>query len=141
MTDFDYSKVYTAVNANKLKIGSKVICSFSISDLKERVKEGEEIGEVFEIYPESFEHRFRVKFDNNRFSYPIAYLVSEPEEKKLKWTDLKVGDKITTSTWAGIRTAMVTVIDDNDDVGSLHVFAGCWLKDEELESYIKLEED
>lgn len=71
----------------------------------------------------------------------LAYLVSEPEEKKLKWTDLKVGDLVTTITRTGCtRTAMVTVIDD-DDVNNQHVFAGSWLKDEELESYIKLEED
>lgn len=35
--------------------------------------------------------RFKV-VGGERFN--LAYLVSEPEEKKLKWTDLKVGDVI-----------------------------------------------
>lgn len=32
--DFDKSKVYTALNADKIKQDSKVICAFSLSDLK-----------------------------------------------------------------------------------------------------------
>lgn len=92
--EFDKAKVYTALNADELKVGSKVICAFSVSSLKERVEKDEGITEVRSIYPEIYEHRIYVDFDDGYFSYPLAYLISEPEEKKLKWTDLKLGDVI-----------------------------------------------
>lgn len=80
--EFDRSKVYTALNADELKPGSKVICAFSISDLKKRVDEGERITEVHQILNEDVEQRFKVYHgDDEYLSYPFVYLVSEPEEK------------------------------------------------------------
>lgn len=93
--EFDVSKVYTSVNADELKVGSKVFCAFSLSDLKKRVDEGDEITEVFKIFPDSMEHRINVYYKDGYFSYPLAYLVEEPEEKKLKVADLKLGDILT----------------------------------------------
>lgn len=80
--EFDKSKVYTALNADELKVGSKVICAFSISDLKKRVDKGEQITEVHQILNEDVEQRFKVYHgDDEYLSYPFAYLISEPEEE------------------------------------------------------------
>lgn len=77
--EFDKSRVYTILNADELKVGSKVICGFSISHLKEQVDEGEKIAEVDDIFDEDFEKRIHVHFNGGYSAYPLAYLVSEPE--------------------------------------------------------------
>lgn len=140
MTDFDYSKVYTAVNADKLKIGSKVYVAKNLHDLRDQVQENSicTLCTLSSIRSEEWQDRFAAKHisDGVMIMSPLAYLVSEPEKKKLKWTDLKIGDLIT----KGERTAMVTSIDGNDR-NQMHVFAGSWIIDDELEAYEKLEED
>lgn len=142
MVDFDYSKVYTAVNADKLKIGSKVYVAKNFHALRDQVCTCyDTVCELLEVRSEDFQDRFTAMFNDGIVTMStLAYLISEPEEKKLKWTDLKIGDVITTTTHTGIHTAMVTAI-DNDDVNDQHIFAGSWLTDKELESYVKLEED
>ena len=86
--ELDKSKVYTAVNADELKVGSKVIVADTLRDLKERVEDGY-VQTLTDIRDDACTNRFEV---DSRSIYSIAYLVSEPE--KLKWTDLKVGDVI-----------------------------------------------
>ena len=78
--EFDKSRVYTSLNVDELKPGSKVICAFTISGLKERVEEGEQITEVYEILPEAVEYRIKVYYGDTFFCYSLAYLVAEPEE-------------------------------------------------------------
>ncbi len=77
--EFDKSKVYTALNADELKIGSKVICANNLDSLRRKVNEDSDITEVREIVDESNERRFRTEFSG---LWPLAYLVSEPE---LNW--------------------------------------------------------
>ena len=135
--EFQKERVFTALNADELKTGSKVICAFSIETLKKRVEEGEDITEVHKILPESVEHRIDVYSGDGYFSYSIAYLVSEPEEKKLKWTDLKIGDVIRQKE--GMISHLITGI-DNDSSTIQHVFAmGTWILDSELEKWEKVE--
>ena len=60
----------------------------------------------------------------------------EPEEQKLKWTDLKIGDIIRSKD--GIFTRMVIGIDKT----SGGVEAGLnWLTNEELREYEKVEDN
>ena len=136
--EFDKSRVYTSLNADELKVGSKVICAFTISDLKKRVDEEEQITEVYDILSEGSEHRIKVYFDDGYFSYSLAYLVSEPEEKKLKWTDLKIGDVIRHKE-SGVEY-MGTGIDKRST--SYHInFDNGWSTDYELaEHWEKVEE-
>ena len=77
--EFDKRKVYTSLNADELKPGSKVICAFTMSGLKKRVGEGEEITEVHQILSEEVEQRIEVYYGDTFFSYLLAYLISEPE--------------------------------------------------------------
>jgi hypothetical protein len=79
--EFDRSKVYTALNADELKPGSKVIGAFSIYELKKKIDEGKDITEVDNILNEGVEQRIKVYHNDGYLSYPFAYLVSVPEEK------------------------------------------------------------
>ena len=88
--EFDKSRIYTAANADELKVGSKVIFSDCMLNLRQYVDEDRPAQVLEDIEPDDACKRFVV--DN--VGWNLVYLVSEPEEKKLKWTDLKVGDVI-----------------------------------------------
>lgn len=132
--EFDKSRVYTALNADELKVGSKVILSDSLEGLREYVEEDnyDAMNILEEIKGEDFVARF---FDGIA-SWNLAYLILEPEEKKLLWIDLKIGDVITN----GRHVNMVTEIDKECEY-NMHIHAGTrWLKDDELEEWEKVED-
>lgn len=130
--EFDKSKVYTAVNADELKVGSKVIVANDLAHL--RVFVHDNVSCVLEkVLDEEITCRFVA---NEGEPYSLAYLVSEPEENKLEWTDLKVGDVIRTKDGNSIR--MVTGIDTTEC--NVHICTTYWLSDKELEEWEKVEE-
>lgn len=129
--EFDNSKVYTALNADELKIGSKIAVANDLAHLKVFVR-NDFICTLEKVLDEESTCRFVA---NDGAPYSLAYLVSEPEEKKLKWTDLKVGDVIRTKDDKQIR--MVTGI-DNAECGK-HICTTYWLSDKELKEYEKVE--
>ena len=138
--EFDKSKVYTALNANELKVGSKVICANCLAYLKEYVADYFNDGVdntciIASILDETYENRFQ----NDLCTYPLAYLVSEPEEKKLKWTDLKMGDIIRKKYEDGYCSATVIRIDTYSTEKHIGL-GGEWLTDDELEDWEKVEE-
>ena len=80
--EFDIKRVYTAVNADELKVGSKVYVSDILSELKEFVINDKPfITTLKEIQDESHVSRFRVDTFDMCLStqFTLAYLVSEPE--------------------------------------------------------------
>lgn len=81
--EFDRSKVYTALNADELKPGSKVFVADNLATLKEYVDSERSMATIKHIANDSQEHRFIVQFDSdpNTCAWGFAYLVSEPEEK------------------------------------------------------------
>lgn len=128
--EFDKSKVYTAANADEVKIGSKVICADTLDSLKNKVNEEDDITEVREILRESNERRFRTEFSG---LWPLVYLISEPEEKKLKWTDLKIGDVIRNKK--STHHFMVIGIDMREE-SKAHIYNGItWFDEYDLEYY------
>lgn len=130
--EFDNSKVYTALNADELKIGSKVIVANDLAHLKVFVCD--DFTCILEkVLDEESTCRFVA---NDGAPYSLAYLVSEPEEKKLEWTDLKVGNVIRAKDGKNIR--MITGIDKTE--GNCHVCTTYWLSDKELENWEKVEE-
>lgn len=74
--EFDKSKVYTSVNADELKIGSKCIFADSLSHLKKYVSEDYEPDTLIGVYPENSPIRFEGK---GEFLHLLAYLVGPPE--------------------------------------------------------------
>lgn len=131
--EFDKSKVYTAVNADELKVGSKVIVAETLSDLKERVEDGY-VQTLTGVCVDDCMCRFEA---DSICVYNLAYLVSEPEEKKLKWTDLKIGDVIR-SKEANTITRMVTGIDTAENHEHIEI-GGYWLKDSDIDKWEKVE--
>lgn len=138
--EFDMSKVYTAANADELKIGSKFIGAESLAELKRKVHNGNisDIYEFIEVFPENLLWRFhgiRHPFHlAPHHTFCLAYLIEEePDEKKLKWTDLNVGDVIMGNS----REYMVVAIDHSDSKAHVRTYKG-WLTDKELENFKKI---
>ena len=131
--EFDKSKVYTVLNADELKVGSRVILADDLDELKAYVRDNKNSFILKGIKSEDASARFY----DGVYAWYLAYLVEEKKLKlKLKWTDLKIGDVITN----GRHTAMVTEIDKDCTYG-MHIYAGYqWLKDDDLEEWEKVEE-
>lgn len=129
--EFDRSKIYTALNADELRIGSEVIAADNLRSLKEKVESGAETCIVEEICPD--DSIFRFGTEHTPFAF--AYLVSEPVEKALKWTDLNLLDRVVNKKTGCI--AVVTAIDPGDET-SLHVaFGPEWMRVSELKDWKK----
>ncbi len=79
--EFDKAKVFTALNADEVKVGSKGYGSDTIEDLKNKVIKGDELSELAEIRSEDSILRF---FDTQFRPYALFYLIKEPEEKKYR---------------------------------------------------------
>ena len=129
--EFQKERIFTALNADELKVGSKVIAANNIDSLKCKVYDGDDIREVKKILEASYERRFQL---DCRGAYPFVYLVSKPGEKKLKWTDLKIGDLIR----QGTVSLLVIGIDTNPSTVR-HIYAGSWLLNSDLEGWEKVE--
>ena len=133
---FDKTRVYTAVNADELKLGSKVIVANYLESLKSQVEANSYpyyIVELSRIMGTSSTNRFGV--GNKTFN--LAYLISEPEEKKLKWTDLKLGDVIKQKD--STISYLITGVDSDGGCHS-HIMAGkVWIDDDCLCNWEKVE--
>ena len=80
--EFDKSKVYTTVNADELKLGSKVILADNLADLRDKVRNGDTfLVSLAALQPESSIFRFVGK---DSCGWCLAYLIEPPKEKALK---------------------------------------------------------
>ncbi len=79
--EFDKSKIYTAVNADELKVGSKCYFADDIKSLEKQVHDEFDV-DVFDNLMESSEkERFKAK---SGCTYTLAYLIEPPKEKEFK---------------------------------------------------------
>ena len=76
--EFDKTRVYTAFNADEVKVGSKGYFADSINELKKKVNNDNELLTLTKIYGEESATRFSVSPIS---SYILFYLVEEPKEK------------------------------------------------------------
>lgn len=76
---FDKSRVFTALNADEVKVGSKGYGSDTMEDLKSKVITEAELLELAKIQGEDSILRFT---DSLNRAYSLFYLVEEPKEKK-----------------------------------------------------------
>lgn len=80
--EFLRERVYSAVNADELSVGDKVIVADTLTRLKEKVEEGYDICLINKIYPETDAVRISVKaysLSDVSLSYNLAYLVERKE--------------------------------------------------------------
>ena len=132
--EFDNSKVYTALNADELKVGSKVIVANDLAHLKVFVRDN--VTCILEkVLDEEITCRFVANYGE---PYSLAYLVAEPDKKKLEWTDLKVGDVIRHKE--SKVEYLITGIDIRNKGGHCY-FADAWFSDSYLEEYEKVEDN
>ena len=82
MMEFEKSKIYTALNADELPIGSKCIFADTIKDLKEEVKK-KRIDTLFGIATEQYEYRF-ISEHGYKIQYALAYFIEQPAKPKYK---------------------------------------------------------
>lgn len=101
--EFDKSRVFTTVNADEVKVGSKGYFADNLAELEAVV--GEEVehrfNEILYINPPSNSYRFNVK--NTACNYLLFYLVEEPS------TEHK---EVTASEWDN-RPRLMKVWDDD----------------------------
>ncbi|MGP1595245.1 MAG: hypothetical protein ACTTH8_08385 [Treponema sp.] len=83
--EFDKSRVYTAVNADELMVGSKCIFADSLATLKYCVEtENPRIRILEEIEKENYTDRFIWNDTHNCYHMNLAYLIEPPAEPKYK---------------------------------------------------------
>ena len=76
--EFDKSRVFSAVNADELKVGSRVILGDSLSELREAVEAEKEaeIQNLMIIHGENMSFRFTG--DKYHSGHSLAYLIEPP---------------------------------------------------------------
>lgn len=135
---FDINKVYTCVNADKIKIGSKIAVANSLEDLKYIVvnNETDYIGKLTEILSGHRLHRFKTdtvhRLDSDS-TWALAYLIKEPES--LIWTDINVGDVLVKDN----VEYLVLSKNYNDVVRHIFVAEVGYITDSDLSNYTKKE--
>ena len=126
--EFDKSKVYTAVNADELRIGDRVILGDSLSELREEVEAEKEaaIQNLMIIHGENMSFRFTGdKYHSGR---SLAYLIEPPAEPKYK--PFESVDKAMEAIKAHGRYVIKTnnmmsaflVTEDDEDKGESRIF-------------------
>lgn len=96
--EFDKSKVFTALNAGEVKVGSKGYFADNIAELQRCVftEDKDYFCTITGIMPESESYRFLADVCNNKeVSWLLFYFVEEPKEKKFhsyKDTDEMIED-------------------------------------------------
>lgn len=80
---FDKNRIYTAVNADNIIVGSKGYFADNLESLEDAVYQEDSMvyGEIEEIKSKVVSCRFKIKNDAN---YGLFYYVEEPEEKKFR---------------------------------------------------------
>lgn len=81
--EFKKERIYSAVNADELKPGDKVIVADTVQGLKYKVKANEGIDTLYGITDEGAERRFSVKNKHETVSteWLLAYLVERKNER------------------------------------------------------------
>lgn len=83
--EFDKSKVYTALNADEVKIGSKGYFADTLAGLRMAVLNADtNLRELTDVYNETIDYRFETNDGDNVSVYNLFYLVEELKEKKFR---------------------------------------------------------
>ena len=83
---FDKSRVYTALNADEVKPGSKGYFANTVEDMKKLVSRGTGLKEVFKIEPEDYSYRFAItlRTEHELMAFNLFYLVEESFKKEYR---------------------------------------------------------
>ena len=130
--EFDKSRVYTALNADELEVGSMVIVADSLQGLKDRLSkfafdENYAI-RIGSILPETAIHRFKTSVGNE---YPLAYFISPPKKPEYKpFSSSETAYKTITAHGGWVKRGrtyyFVTGLDIGCGDGNEIQLHGCW---------------
>ena len=81
--EFDKSRVYTALNADELKIGSRCIFADTVKGLRRKVQE-EDAAQYVQPFIRLHDNGYDVQFLADCYTYAYAYLIEPPAEPKYK---------------------------------------------------------
>ena len=115
--EFDKNRVYTALNADELKVGSTVIVANDLRSLRAKVEKFDNSYEIHlsDILSESAMHRFEIA---SEYLYVLAYLISPPKEPKYKpFSDTETAYKIITAHRGWIKQGSVYHFVTGLDIG------------------------
>ena len=130
--EFDKSRVYTALNADELEVGSMVIVANSLYVLKDRLNKSASNKKytirIKSILPETEMHRFKTFWGG---VYPLAYLISPPEKPEYKpFSSSETAYKTITAHGGWVKRGrtyyFVTGLDIGCGDGNEIQLHGCW---------------
>ena len=81
--EFDKSRVYTAVNADELKVGSKVICADTVKALRKKVQ-ADDYAQYVQPFIRLYDNGYDVQFLADCYTYNYAYLIEPPSKPKYR---------------------------------------------------------
>ena len=81
--EFDKSRVYTAVNADELKIGSKCIFADTVKALRKKVQ-ADDYAQYVQPFIRLHDNGYDVQFLADCYLYNYAYLIEPTSEPKYK---------------------------------------------------------
>ena len=81
--EFDKSRVYTAVNADELKVGSKVICADTVKALRKKVQ-ADDYAQYVQPFIRLYDNGYDVQFLADCYIYNYAYLIEPPSKPKYR---------------------------------------------------------
>ena len=81
--EFDKLRIYTAVNADELKIGSRCIFADTVKGLRRKVQE-EDAAQYVQPFIRLHDNGYDVQFLADCYTYAYAYLIEPPAEPKYK---------------------------------------------------------
>ena len=116
---FNKSRVYTALNADELEVGSKVIVADSLQALKDRVSnfasDKNYAIRIKSILPETEKYRFHTSCGN---VYSLVYLISPPKKPRYKpFSNSKAAYKAITAHGGWIKQGSVYHFVTGLDIG------------------------
>ena len=125
--EFDKSRVYTAVNADELPIGSECFFADTIFHLRKEVIDGFISSTLERIDSDDFTARF---VDDGGYRYIYAYLIEPPAEPKYKYKPFESVEKAMEAIKAHGRYVIKTnnmmsaflVTEDDKDQGESRIF-------------------
>lgn len=132
---FDKSRVYTALNADELKIGSKCFFANCLSDLMDAVKndESERTGRFTQSLDCDYVCRFRDDYGGN---FALAYLIELPKYEAFESIENAMEAIKAHGGWViktnNIMSAFLVTEDDEDREKSRVFIDGYWYSLQEL---------
>ena len=134
--EFDKTRVYTAVNAEDLPIGSKCIFANNVFTLKDHVRNNYPAEILISVCSETITERFNS--DSDEF-YSLAYLIEPPSKPKYKPFEsvdkameaIKAHGRYVIKT-NNMMSAFLVTEDDKDQEESRIFIDGYWYSLQEL---------